>query len=437
MSHSLRQRARQTMAGAMLIAASLSPSAHELFNADGSTLNADLSAVYALINSQRNYDGREGGSHWREGFLKYGLSGSTARIRAGTLYGGFNLVSSATWGDGDAGGLSDGTERRTSIEDAFVGWRSSDLFPTLGTNGFDLSVGRQAVKIGNGFLVMDDGLNPGRRVAGSTFDRGGAYYLAARHAFSGTTVLRLGGDQGLHGSAMWLKSSNRAQANTELAAGTLEHTSAAGTLGLTYIRGLDVDPRYASDAQRLRKGMDVYSLRGEGSAGLPNTSLAFEVARQDTRQGSATAWYGQAGYTFADWPWSPTLTYRYARYGQTWDSLFTGGFRGWLQGEVAGNYAGPFNTNAGVHHVSLGAKPTEILTLGVLFFDFRTLRERQTLALDARELNLFAEWAVHEHLIVMPMVGLYKPRRYAGHGGNQSGNAATNVYAQLLLIAPF
>lgn len=76
------------------------------------------------------------------------------------------------------------------------------------------------------------------------------------------------------------------------------------------------------------------------------------------------------------------------------------------------------------------------MKLGLALQSYRTLRERQVLALDARELNLFAEWAVHEHLVVAPMLGLYKPRRDTSSGGNQN-RAGTNVYAQLLLIAPF
>lgn len=422
--------------GAALSLLAAPAGAYELHNQDGDTLNADLTLVHAWLHSQRNYDGRPGGSNWREGYAKYGLSGSRTRAGAGSFYGSVNLVSSATWGDGDAGGYSDGSERRTRLEDAFVGWRSGTVLPALGTDGLDISFGRQAVKIGSGFLVMDDGFNPGRRLAGGTLDRGGAYYIAARHAFAGTAVLKLGGQDGLHGSAMWLKSDNHAQADTALAAATLDYTGPAGTLGLTYVRGLDVDRRHASPAQLARKGMDTYSLRGEGSAGIANASFAFELARQHSDAGQASAGYVQAGYAWPDAPWAPALRYRYARHGLGWDSLFTGGFRAWLQGEVAGNYAGPFNTNAGVHQLVLDTKPSPTLTLGVAVQRYRTLRERQALALDARELNLFAEWAVHEHLVVAPMLGLYKPRRDAASGGNQN-RAGTNVYAQLLLIAPF
>ena len=414
--------------------------AYELYADDDTHLNADLLAVFGHFNSRKNYDGRPGGSTWREGFIKYGVSGDQGLAGQGTAYGAFSLVSSATWGDGDAAGNTLGSERTTKIEDAYLGWRSADLFPLLGQDGVDISGGRQIVKLGRGFLINDDGPNLGKGPAGGRLNRGGAYYLAARHAFDQTAVLRLGGQDGLHGSVVWLKSDNRAQAETELAAGTLDYTAKAGTLGLTWIHGLDVNDRWASDIQRQRKGMDVYSIRGEGDAGIENASLAFEYAWQDKDAGPEKAWYGEAGYTFADVAWAPKLTYRYTRYSQKWDPLFTGlstGYGTWFQGEVASNYAGPFNSNTGIHHVGLKATPLENLTVGALYFDFNTLRTRDALNLDARELDLYAEWAVNSHLIISPLVGIYQPKKDSDSGGNQVGGNGTNLYSQLTVAVPF
>lgn len=424
------------IASAAAIVLAVPAGAYELYNEGNAQLNADVTAVFGLMRSRYNYDGASGGSHWREGFAKYGLSGQTGRLGAGTAYGGFSVVSSGTWGDGDPGGMTDGSERRTNMEEAYLGWRSGDLFPALGSDGVDLSAGRQVIKVGRGFLITDDGLNSGNALGGGGLSRGGAYYIGARHAFARTAVVRLGGQQGLHGSAMWLRSDNLAQAKPELAVGTLDYTGAAGTLGLTYIRGLDVDARYASPAQALRKGMDVYSLRGEGNAGIQNADFAFEYASQRKSSGTDTAWHVQASYEFPDVSWSPKLTYRHVRYGKNWDSLFTGGYMGWLQGEVASNYAGPFNTNTRIHHVALTAKPIETVTVGALFFDFKTLHDRALLNRDGRELDLYVEWAAHKHLIVSPLIGIYRPSAHAGNGGTQSGKG-TNVYAQLLLIVPF
>lgn len=136
----------------------------------------------AHLWSTRNYVGdpeKEPGSmRWQEGYAKYGLNGTTDKIIAGSVYGGFSLLSSGTWGDGDAGAITAGNERRTDVEDAFLGWRSGDLLPALGKDGVDFSFGRQLVTV-DGFLITDDGYNPGKAfnpiegVRDGRFDRGG------------------------------------------------------------------------------------------------------------------------------------------------------------------------------------------------------------------------------------------------------------------------
>ena len=433
---------RLTLA-ALLAGASLGASAHELYSDAERHLNANVEAVFGAFHSERSYViGRDqpGSTSWQEGYIKYGLSADQRLGSMGALYGAFALLSSATWGDGDAAGFSDGSERTSKVEDAYLGWKSGNLVPMLGEDGIDLSFGKQMVAVGDGFLLQGDSLNVGHGLADGQFNRGGAYYLAARKSFDKTAVLRLGGKEGVHGSLMWIKSDNRAQAETELAAGTLDYTAAAGTLGLTWVHGMNVTDQWASDFQKQREGLDTYSLRGEGSAGIDNASFAFEYAWQDKDAGPEKAWYAEAGYTFADVGWSPKVTYRYTRYSQKWDPLFTGlstGYGTWFQGEVASNYAGPFNSNTGIHHVGLKATPLENLTVGALYFDFNTLRKNNALNLDARELDLYAEWAVNSHLIISPLVGIYQPKKDADSGGNQVGGNGTNLYSQLTVAVPF
>lgn len=414
--------------------------AYEVYSEGETTINADFLAVYGWFNSRKSYDGGTGGASWREGYAQYGVSLEQGVAQDSQLYGALNWVSSGTWGDGDAAGLTDGSERTTKIEEAYIGWRSGAMFPALGENGIDFSLGRQVVTLGDGFIINDDGLNFGKGVADGQLNRGGAYYLAARRAFDQTAVLRVGGDQGVHGQVMWLKSDNRAQAKTKLAAATLGYTAEPGTLELGYIRGLDVDKRFADEFLAERDGMDIISLRGAGNAGIENAQFAFEYAHQDKRSGNEKAWYAEAGWTFADQPWSPTVTYRYSRYSSAWDSMFNGFSRGygtWFQGEVASNYAGPFNSNTGVHHVGLTLSPAETLTLGVLYFDFNTLSKRDNPNLDGRELDFYAEWVVSDHLIVSPVVGFYRPSKGLDQGGVQGGGNGTNLYSQLVIAVPF
>ena len=123
------------------------------------------------------------------------MSGSYALKSGSQVYGAARLISTATWGDGDAAGFTTGSESRTNFEDAFVGWKSGNAFSALGKNGIDISAGRQTYTIGNGFLVYGDALNFGKgfdQLAPQSLNRGGAYYLAARESFDQTAILRLG-----------------------------------------------------------------------------------------------------------------------------------------------------------------------------------------------------------------------------------------------------
>jgi hypothetical protein len=116
---------------------------------------------------------------------------------------------------------------------------------------------------------------------------------------------------------------------------------------------------------------------------------------------------------------------------------FSRGYGTWFQGEVAANYSGPFNSNTSVQHVALKVKPVDAVTIGALFFEFNTLHKNDALSLDGRELDLYAEWVASEHLIITPLLGLYKPDKDASNGGNQVGGNGTNVYSQLTVAVPF
>lgn len=418
--------------------------AYELYGNDDGHLNATLEAAFGIFHSQENYapSGRlsEGSSSWREGYIKYGLSFDKGLAGVGTGYGAANLLSSGTWGDGDAAGFSDGSERTTKFEDAYLGWRSDELFAPLGKDGVDLSFGRQNIAIGDGFLINGDALNMGKGLADGEFNRGGSYYLAARKAFDETAVLRLGGKEGWRSDLMWLKSNNRAQAMTEMYAGTLEHVAEAGTVGLTYIKTTDIDEQYASPLQLERDGMQTYSLRATGNAGVKDLFLSGEYAEQDKPHASnEDAWYLEAGWTFSAAPWTPYVSYRYSRFSENYDTLFYGMSRGygtWFQGEVAGNYAGPFNNNSRIQNVGLKVSPLENLNLGALYFNYDTI-DRNLGNTDGHEVDLYAEWHVNDHLTVMPLVGFYQPDKSFDNGGTQLGNNNQNVYAQLLFVTGF
>lgn len=396
--------------------------AYNLYSENGSELNLDIEAVVGTFSSDENYFGKTGnGSSWQEGYLKAGFSGSHALSEVNSLYGGLNFVSSGTWGDGDAGGNTDGSERRTAVEDAFIGFRTDNL---------DLSFGRQNFSIGDGFLINGDALNLGEGVFPDS-NRGGAYWLAARKAFNQTAIARIGGEDGLRGDLFYLESDNKAQSEVELGGANIEYVTETGTFGATYIKGLDAVDNAKRDGQK------TVSVRFQGNAGVENLFLSAEYADQSQGDNSddANAWYAEAGWTFSDVAWAPQLTYRYTKYEENFDSLFFGFNRGygtWFQGEVAANYAGPFGSSATIQHVALKASPTEMLSVGALYFDFSDSTTFGANS-DGHEIDLYAEWVVTDHLIISPLVGVYSP-----DSNNQTQNTSSdNFYAQVIAIVPF
>jgi hypothetical protein len=440
--HKPRRLSRALLLAGLCGLGSLSAQAYELYKQDDTVLNADFESMVGIMRSQKSYaligNDKEGSVGWSEGYAKYGVSGSLGLGSASSLYGKVNLLSSATWGDGDAANVSSGNERRTKWEDAYVGWRSGNLFSALGQDGVDISLGRQMVVVGDGFLINGDAINAGDGQLGKEYNRGGAYYLAARKAFGKTAVLRLGGKEGWRGDLMWLKSDSRVQANTEISVVNIEHNAAPGNLGLTWIHGIDVDTKYDVIDRSERKGMDIVSLRGSSSLGVDNLNLSFEYASEDLKHSRENGWYAAGSWTFAETPWKPVVTYRYSRFSELFDPLFYGfnNFGTWFQGEVAANYAGPLSSNTTVHHLGLTASPREDLALGLLYFDFRTLKKSLG-DLSGRELNLYAWWTANENWQVGLLGGLYKPRRDALEGGTQLGGTGRNSYAQFIVMTTF
>lgn len=439
----MMQKQQFQASAALLLAFSPLAGAISLYQDGETAIAASLQGAAGVFHSRESYAQtgvREPGSvNWQEATLQYGVNFSHRRAGFGEIHGALDWVSSATFGDGDAAGWTMGDERTTKIENAWIGWRSAELFPALGENGLELSAGRQNLVVGDGFLIAGDALNIGRGLLDGEVNRGGAYYLTGRKAFDQTAVLRWGGQQGWRGDLMWLKSDNRAQASPELSVATLEHVDTAATFGLTGIHVNDTDATLAAQLYPERKGMKLYSARAQGNAGVSDLFLAAEHAWERKPSGNETAWYLETGWTFSQLPGKPSVNYRYSRFSEGYDPLFYGNGRAlgtWFQGEVAANYAGPFNSNTRVHHLGLKAAVTESLEVGALFYRFDTL-DPNLGNRDSRELDLYAQWTLDEHWSVLPLVGYYKPRRSAEDGASQLGDSRANLYGQLLVAWSF
>lgn len=423
-----------------VIAASLSSAqAAEIFSNTDTQIGANIEVVLGAFHSQEGYAQSEtsapGGRGWQEGFAKYGLD-ATHALGESSFYANVAWVSSATTGQGDAAGYTTGDERKTRLENLYAGWKSGNALPALGVDGIDFSLGRQRIQLGDGFLISGDALNFGEGVLGGDLDRGGAYYLAGRQSFENTAVLKLGGEQGWRGDVMWLASGNPAQAKSELAVANLERVTDSGTLGISYLDVLKTDDDYAF-LYPDRENVKVYSVRGQGNAGVENLFLSGQYALQKNgSDGDENAWYLEAGWTFSDAAWTPSVSYRFSRFSDQYDTLFYGNGRAlgtWFQGEVAANYGGPFNVNTRVHQLNASLSPSETLSFGAMWYDFTSLSDDAGPNTGGQELDLYAFWAPSEHWWVMPLIGHYTPDASATGGGTQLGSDSANLYTQLLV----
>ena len=415
-----------------------------LYQSDDTKIDAVISVTAGMFHSQKNYIPTENTKpyHWQEAYIDYGIQAEQKLKNLGHLYGKLSFVSAGTFGDGDAAGFTNGTERGTKIEDAYIGWKSAELFPSLGENGLDISLGRQNICLGDGFLICTDAPNVGDSpIFGSEFNRnsGGTYYLAGHKSFKDTILIKIGPDEGLKATLATFKSNNAFQAYSKFYAATLDWNKQLNKLNFTYLHNKSVDQYYAEQVGPTlvhRKGMNVYSVNGTSPLGLNNTEFAFQYALQDKKHvNNENAWYAQAKYTFNDTKYTPSISYRYLHFSENWDNLFIGAadYGTWFQGEVAYNYSGPFNSNTKISNIGFNIHPSEKYSFGAQYYHFSTLVKQNNPNFNGQELDLYMMWFPNQKLTIAPLIGIYKPQASAMDGGSQNKDNRTNFYAQLVM----
>lgn len=433
---------RNPISTAILLAAlPVSAQAAMISEKEDSTLAFNVEAMASAMSLDENYSGTPGDKKWQEAYIKGDLV-ATRKINAdNSVYGTLGVIALGTFGDGDGIGFTTGDERKVHLENAFAGWTHKEGL-------IDISVGRQQFTLGDGFLIAGDSLAPGEGLDGvsnGSLDRGGAYYLAARKSFDNTAVLKVDPEGPLRGDLFWLKSDNQIHQNAELTGLNLEYVDEnLGTLGATYMQVTDLDVGAGLAAYDNRDGMNIFNLRAQGSAGVENLFLNFEYVKEsggDQVDKDASAWTAEAGWTFSNLPWTPIVNYRYASFSadkastaddESFDPLFFGvtrGFGTWFQGEVAANYAGPFNSGNDVNRLDITLLPQENIALGIQYWKFGKKEDND---FEASELDLYAFWGINDNLSFIPLIGFYEPEGSANKAAQ--GNDDTNVYLQAMVM---
>lgn len=393
--------------------------------------------------------------------------------KSSSIYGTFSITGTGTIGDGDAvAGMSTTSFRPSYVwpENMFIGWKSGGLFPDLGDDAIDISVGNQPLTIGDGLVINGAVTNAFQRAA---------YYTSPRAAFQKTIVLKLDPSElmPLRATIFHLEDvSNQSllhgldQPKSKLVGASVDwhgdpRPDKLGSLADTWVVTGTYFQIYSSDQAPLgnissnRNGLNVFSARAAGSFLPFNRSILFfgeYVAQVNNRPGlktNANAWYVEPGYQFTNVPWNPIVTFRYASFSgddnptgggtkHSYDPLFYGaGGRGmgpgtWYIGEIYGWYQQGL-TNITVEQVSVRASPTEQLNIGANYYhiDFNTLGQVNQListsgpvsskrAMD--ELDIYAEWSPKDFLTIVPTIAIGVPGpgyKQVNTGTGQSGGS--------------
>jgi hypothetical protein len=374
---------------------------------------------------------------WYESYVKPSFSG-TIGGGGGIAYGGVGGIMSGTFGDGDAVNAptsgsqgtqySTGTTIHKDLDKLYAGWRSGDATTARTTNGIDVSIGRQEFAIGDGFLLAD---------GNADCCRDGTYYLAPRLSFDNSAILRAAWMP--FRADLFLLRTDKQSGRNELGGINLEALEPGiGTIGAAFFKIGDSNPA-AIAGLSTRDGMKVFDVRAQGTPvpGHPEIFLSAEYARQTnsnpapTKRLDAVGWYGEAGYTFSEVPWTPSLSYRYAHFSgddanttnksEAFDGFRYGASRGWgtfFHGEIAGQYM-LYNSNENLHQVHFKLKPSADVTIGAIGYIFHYDRKNSVAKATGgtgvtsdhfgNELDVYIDWAPLPWLAVTGAVGLFQP----------------------------
>ncbi|MFJ4375315.1 hypothetical protein ACIP1T_22260 [Pseudomonas japonica] len=380
-----------------------------LYQDGANTLDLNLELTAAPLYSSYNFgQARERDMKWLESYLRANLAGRSA-LFGGELYGSVGVFTSKVFGDGDAAGTGVGNDAYTQLDNTYLGWRNDTV---------DFSIGRQFYLMGDSFLIAGDQLNYGNNTPGQ--GRSGLYYLARPSSFAGTAIARIKPTEGVNVELFHLESNNDGQGNPILDGINTElGPDPYNQLGLSYIKVSNVDPGVAGGALSLREGLKVYNVRGKTNLGVQALSLTGGYAAERSNQVDAYAWYLGAEYAFAEAPCSPTLGYRYARFSgddtstrksEAFDPLFYGPSAtdtAWVQGEIGGTFAGPFNSDLRTHRVFGRVVLNEKFAISTRVYRYESGRSGEHIA---DETDLYLETTLLPNLLLMPIVGVWKPQ---------------------------
>lgn len=336
---------------------------------------------------------------WWESLIRPGLEASFTLPSTQTLYGRIDAVQANTFGGIDAGGtnVEYGDVDDLRIDNAYAGWRSGNLFSSLGEDFLDISFGRQRYVLGDGFLFSNEGYAGYNRAA---------YWIGGRNSAEYAGIIRMKSGN-WSGDLVYFQADDRAETDTKVGGANVEYAveNVASLGGGFYSIDSDMEKRDSMQVYDIRGGIHPFAF-ADGIAALKPLRFDAEYVHEDansdagTSYGNGNAWHLTASYQFETLAWKPTLSYRYASFDEEYDSLFYGSsdWGSWYQGEILGEYA-LWNENLDSHMLRLKVQPIDPVTVNLIYYQFM-VHEADGLTSDdyADEYNLIVDWAVNDNL---------------------------------------
>ena len=399
------------------------------------SLNATFGAFgfgNSLYRNPRPDPSGDLGDNWTEGTIKAGLAGVHTSDSGGEWYGKISGVGERTFGA--APPLVGGDASSFGVEDLYIGWRSGGE-----KSLWDISVGREQYKLGHGMLLYDGASEGGSR---------GGYWTNARTAFELAGIARFKpGNSTIE--AFYLDRDELPESDSGSKLWGVNYEYAIGedtTLGATYMSWSAKE-----DMAPQRDGLDVYNLRAFTTPfpGLKQLSFELEYAQEDNGELlDSTAYNALAAWQFDD-SWKMKLSYRYAFFegddpdtveNEAFDGLFTGFYdwSTWWQGEIAGGYL-ISNSNLISNQLRLSAKPTESISTGLIFLDFKLDHAESfdplvTSSDIGTELDWYMDWTINDNFIDELRAAAAEP----GEAIEQSnGRTDTFIYGMIFAAYSF
>ncbi len=321
--------------------------------------------------------------------------------------GGFDRADTAQDNEGYAG-----------IEQTNLKWTSDNLFPSLGEDAIEISLGRFDAPLGDLFLIADGNW--------ASSDEG-VYWLGPRSAFDSGAMLSFNTSP-LSGQLFWLKADGE-QSFREMVGTNIEYTNETiGTLGLTAYKNVNaVGSDHAKNT--------IYGwVKDVPIPNVDNLTFSGGYADQHSNEdvgADANAWHSSLKYSFADADMTPAVTYRYSSFSgddtsttknEAFDphSYGSSEWGQWYMGEIIGEYY-LFNSNARVHMIKADVRPKEGLEIGAIYYNF-SLDENNASNHDAYadEFDVYANWSINDNYYLTAVGAMASPDEAANDafGGN-------------------